>query len=95
MDMILIFGFSFLAGLVQGATDGRNIFGSFRPTSSAPNLTLGLQDALINGGHRGLGDGPVIGLLTPRGHRLAALLMASDTVRGDCGSYNERMGVGT
>tara|TARA_B100001765_G_C19349157_1_gene269546 strand:+ start:22 stop:198 length:177 start_codon:yes stop_codon:yes gene_type:complete len=26
MDMILIFGFSFFAGLAQGATDGRNFF---------------------------------------------------------------------
>ncbi|MCS5606501.1 MAG: hypothetical protein NZ936_13010 [Alphaproteobacteria bacterium] len=58
-------------------------------------MTLGLQDALINGGHRGLGDDPVAGLMAPRDHCLAALLMASDTVRGDCGSYNERMGVGT
>ena len=85
MDMILIFGFFFLAGLVQGATDGRNIFGSFRPTSSAPNLTPELQNALINGGHRGLGDGPITGLMAPRDHCLAALLMASDKVRGDCG----------
>ena len=26
MDMILIFGSSFFAGLAQGATDGRNFF---------------------------------------------------------------------
>ena len=88
---VLLFGGS------GAGRDGRqeNFFGSFRPTYNAPNLTLGLQDALINGGHRELGDGPVTGLLIPRGHCLAALLMASDTVRGDCGSYNERMGVGT